>query len=282
MTFCKDDCMYCTSASSSSHDYRNFFKNCVGPDQMKLIKDFPRDSCKTFTLEEQSGVLENLEASKSVKSIPESRREIISLELCSCSEDGCNAKAPDTTNDPPKKSLQCYVGYSKVHVEFLEGLDPNFKMSRSLYPQRIMDCKAWHDIQEQEKRNTIRELTNNGDPLNQLPRIKNMTFCKDDCMYCTSESSSLHGNRNFLKSCVGPDQMKLLNGFPRDSCRSFSSEEVSEVLRNSVASRAEKFTPGLRRQNELRELCTCSDDGCNDDPPPPTIETGKIFSKMAL
>ena len=70
--------------------------------------------------------------------------------------------------------------------------------------------------------------------------------------------------------------MKLIKDFPRDSCKSFSSEEISEVLGDSAASRAEKSTPGIRIKVNL-ELCTCSDDGCNDDPPSPTIESGKVF-----
>merc|ERR1712136_669424 len=134
-----------------------------------------------------------------------------------------------------------------------------------------MDCKAWHDILEQDKRNSIRELTNNGDPLNQLPLIKKKTFCKDDCMYCTSSSSLRNGNRNFLKGCVGPDQMKLIKDFPQHSCKSFTEKEIAEVLGNFVASRSGKLIQGRRGEIKVEELCTCSDDGCNDDPPPSTI-----------
>ena len=85
---CKDDCMFCGTEVIEGKNWL-FKKSCYGPDEMKLIRDFPvptkqqPQACKKITDEALS--------------------QSVEIKLCTCDQDGCNTEPDNNTPSKEKK-----------------------------------------------------------------------------------------------------------------------------------------------------------------------------------
>ena len=188
-------------------------------------------------------------------------------------------------------------------------------------PPKLMDCKVANEIREKGTQAQIKKFeeflaTSEGlteevkeQYLGILAVLKRIKYCKDDCVFCetqwTRNSKDCIGC--FLKDCIGYDEIKLweeVNNktYPQNICETFVINETEQITENARTHSKQDFsmietlmTNGLRNQNdeskEMRDICTCSEDGCNfrnnpvgltttadsntntDSPEPPSDET---------
>ena len=246
-TSCKDDCQFCSSTTIEPLDNEPFDFNCVGPDDMKIIIDFPRNTCKDFNSKEIQEILRK--SGLDITGLPQE----IKGKICTCSEDGCN------------NNLKCYVGFTKEYVKHNRLLDPSWELPKQIpSPPRLMDCEMWHDVQKK----AMEELMSPSNKNNPLRDSMNSThWCKQDCKFCVSGYDwSLDGH--FAETCAGREKMNLVKEFPENTCKSFDfRRDMDLILGNSwLDSGNNKLISTHRYATDYYKICTCSQDGCNMKP----------------
>ena len=172
-------------------------------------------------------------------------------------------------------ALRCYVGYSgKIPGSLLPKEWP--------VPPKVMDCKEWHDVQENAKKDEIKEeelkakQMMDGDEkdcqLEKVENLKKKTYCKDDCLYCASISIEQIGYKLSAFTCAGKNYMESIKNPPHNACRDLEPDDIEIGLPCSLET---SITPISRFELLNRQspkdfpsggkVCTCSSDGC--EPP---------------
>ena len=107
---CRDDCQFCMSILHEGVSNKPLIQTCAGADQIKLIKDFPINDCKTYSTEKIQEINQNISGTLFGKMILEAPKEKNEGLICTCSENFCNKNdsieipttIPDTTSNPPE------------------------------------------------------------------------------------------------------------------------------------------------------------------------------------
>ena len=138
-------------------------------------------------------------------------------------------------------------------------------------PPKLMDCKAWHEKQENMKGDLIHlaekkiiELKDNSSDSvlrKMLGVFKKWKYCKNDCLYCLSKTDQYMGNEPFKKTCLGPDDMEFNKHYPRDSCKKYTLQDEIDQFDDLGLLKSRKSE---KDSDAVGEVCTCSTDGCNE------------------
>ena len=181
-------------------------------------------------------------------------------------------------------ALRCYVGISG------DVKNPEISITKEIpVPQKVMDCKKWHDVQENAKKEEIKEeelkakQMMDGDEkdcqLEKIEHMKNETFCKDDCLVCGSISFHQIGNKVSIFTCAGKKEMESMFHYHPNACRDLEPDDIkinwscswnsSILIVNTSITPISRFEV-LNRQSPKDflsggKVCTCSSDGC--EPP---------------
>ena len=151
----------------------------------------------------------------------------------------------------PPKRMKCNKAYEIRKKYFDQAL----KYFKSL---NISDAKVTKLIDSLEK------------------TVQNM--CIGDCSFCLKETHTVYKDRDkkkldkimYMKNCVGKDEIAMIPGFTKNFCNNVTEGELYATLASMMTSRSlpadqlNKNLPGT--QNRDMEMCSCSEDGCNDGP----------------
>ena len=113
---CRDDCQYCMGILHEGVSNKPLIQTCVGAEQMNLIKDLPKNTCKKYPTEKIQEINHNVTGTLFGKMIIEARNEKDEGQICTCSENWCNKnfsietpttipdkpETPDPTSNPPE------------------------------------------------------------------------------------------------------------------------------------------------------------------------------------
>ena len=168
LTFCENDCKFCTSVTNNQISSDPYFETCVGPEQMRMVHGFPENTCKKYSKKEIQKIF-GIGINPLFESmIPTTRGEDKMEELCACSKDGCRAN-PSTAVKPSTQGLKCDVGFNNDFEKFMKTFNPDFPLPKEIpIPPRVMYCADWYEIQDNKRKETIRFLETHGDFLNQI------------------------------------------------------------------------------------------------------------------
>ena len=128
-------------------------------------------------------------------------------------------------------ALRCYVGISG------DVKNPEISITKEIpVPPKVMDCKKWHDVQENAKKEEIKEeelkakQMMDGDEkdcqLEKIEHMKNETFCKDDCLVCGSISFHQIGNKVSIFTCAGKKEMESMFHYHPNACRDLEPDDI--------------------------------------------------------
>ena len=110
--------------------------------------------------------------------------------------------------------------------------NPEFELPSSCSsPQEEMSCGVWHIYQNfcrDDMKNKLNESYSNYESMMSL--LNELTFCEDDCKFCTSVTNKEISNEPYFETCVGPEQMKMLNEFPENTCKKYSMKETQKIF----------------------------------------------------
>jgi len=161
----------------------------------------------------------------------------------------------------PAGGLQCNVGFSYGFEDRLTG-DIKYP-SEFPIPPKLMDCKTWHDEQMKGRSKMIKDLKEKSKETKNpvasayiemtIVFLKKLKPCKDDCLFCATEIDD-RSEWVFKKHCYGPNDM--MQNFPKNDCKILTPEELTDSTVNRQSN-----------QQTNTKICTCSEDGCNNDPP---------------
>ena len=153
-----------------------------------------------------------------------------------------------------------------------------------LQPPKRMKCNKAYEIKKKYLDEFLKNLKslNNSDArvtkfIDSLEkRIRNM--CINDCSFCLKETTTVYEDRDkkkldkimYNKHCVGKDEIAMIPGFTKNSCKKITEGELYATLTSMMTSRSlptDQLNKNLLgTQNRDMEMCSCSEDGCNDGP----------------
>ena len=146
--------------------------------------------------------------------------------------------------------------------------DPKFELpSWCSSPQEEMYCDTWHIHQKfcrDDMKTELNESNSNYDTMTSL--LNKLTFCEDDCKFCTSVTNKEISNEPYFETCVGPEQMKMINAFPEDTCNKYSKKEIQKIFGIGIDPNFEGMIPKTRDEDKMEELCACSGENCRINP----------------
>ena len=172
-------------------------------------------------------------------------------------------------------TLECYNGLSENH------LFAQFSPSEFQPPKREKCNKAYNINKKNIEQNikTIRSMNRSkaDEQINALKKgMKNL--CNNDCLFCQKATVKIYKDiekKNldktmYSKDCIGKAGMALYLNFPENSCRKLNAGEILGLYSNQMTS----GSISEEQYNSLvlgitftdTEICSCSEDGCNDGP----------------
>lgn len=159
-------------------------------------------------------------------------------------------------------------------------------------PPKVMECKEWHNIQEKVMKEKIKkeeqmaeEMVDGEEKDCQLGLIeymKNIRYCKDDCLFCQSLSNKKDGNKPYKYTCAGKEDMKEIKDYPQNTCKdwvqgdfpSYSCDSTGSTVNISTDSTVNISITPISRFEIFKQqgpeggppggkICTCSTDSCD-------------------
>ena len=195
--------------------------------------------------------------------IPKPQDEEKMEEICACSGARCRL-TPSTAINPSDNKLKCHVRFTNDLVKFNKMFFPEIEFPNIPIPPKLMDCADWHDILDNNRKENIKRLKKQRDPLHLIPILEKLSFCKNDCQFCASSSTTEFLGCNIItKTCVGPEQMKILNDLPKNSCVTHDFNEQLKLAGAYFSPESDTFGRKNQMKRPETETCTCSSDGCN-------------------
>ena len=83
--------------------------------------------------------------------------------------------------------------------------------------------------------------------------LKNITYCKDDCLFCQSLSDKKIGDKPYKFTCAGKEKVKEIKDYPQNACKDWVPDDFP----------AYSCGPVPERDTSGGKICTCSTDSCD-------------------